>query len=46
MYMGNMALLGTNATKNVVHIVINNAVHEIVGEMPTVASKIDLVKIV
>jgi len=40
-----MALLGANAPKNVVHIVINNGAHETVGGMPTVAEKIDLVKI-
>ena len=45
MHMGSMALLGTNAPKNVVHVVINNAAHETVGGMPTVANKIDLVKI-
>ena len=45
MHMGSMALLGANAPKNVVHIVINNGAHETVGGMPTVAEKIDLVKI-
>ncbi len=45
MHMGSMALLGTNAPKNVIHVVINNAAHETVGGMPTVANKIDLVKI-
>ena len=43
--MGAMAVIGANASKNVVHIVINNAAHETVGGMPTVASKIDLVAI-
>jgi len=45
MHMGSMALLGANAPKNVVHIVLNNGAHETVGGMPTVAEKIDLVKI-
>lgn len=45
MHMGSMALLGTNAPKNVVHVVINNGAHETVGGMPTVAKEIDLVKI-
>ena len=45
MHMGGMAVLGANAPQNVVHIVINNGAHETVGGMPTVAEKIDLVKI-
>ena len=45
MHMGSMALLGTNAPENVVHVVINNGAHETVGGMPTVAGKIDLCKI-
>lgn len=45
MHMGSMAVLGTNAPKNMVHVVINNGAHETVGGMPTVASKIDLVAI-
>lgn len=45
MHMGAMAVLGANAPKNVVHIVINNGAHETVGGMPTVAERIDLVKI-
>lgn len=43
MHMGSMAVLGVNAPKNMVHIVINNGAHETVGGMPTVASEIDLV---
>ena len=42
MHMGAMAVIGANAPKNIVHIVINNGAHETVGGMPTVASKIDL----
>lgn len=45
MHMGSMALLGANAPKNIVHIVINNGAHETVGGLPTVAEKIDLMKI-
>lgn len=45
MHMGAMAVLGANAPKNMIHIVINNEAHETVGGMPTVASKIDLVSI-
>ena len=45
MHMGAMAVLGANAPKNVVHIMINNGAHETVGGMPTVAEKIDAVKI-
>ena len=45
MHMGAMAVLGSNAPKNLIHIVINNGAHETVGGMPTVAEKIDLVKI-
>lgn len=42
MHMGSMALLGTNAPKNVIHIVINNSSHETVGGQPTVAGMIDI----
>lgn len=42
MHMGSLALIGTNAPGNLVHIVINNAAHETVGGMPTVAGQIDL----
>lgn len=45
MHMGSMALLGANKLENMIHIVINNGAHETVGGMPTVAGKIDLVKI-
>ena len=45
MHMGAMAVLGANAPKNMIHIIINNGAHETVGGMPTVASKIDLVVI-
>lgn len=45
MHMGSMAVLGANAPKNMIHVVINNGAHETVGGMPTVASKIDLVAV-
>lgn len=45
MHMGALAVLGANAPKNLIHVVINNGAHETVGGMPTVASKIDLVTI-
>lgn len=45
MHMGAIALLGTNAPNNMVHIVINNGAHETVGGMPTVADGINLVAI-
>lgn len=45
MHMGAMAVMGANAPKNVVHVVINNGAHETVGGMPTVAAGIDLVSI-
>ena len=42
MHMGAMAVLGANAPKNLIHVVINNGAHETVGGMPTVAGGIDL----
>ncbi len=45
MHMGSMALIGNISPDNLVHIVINNAAHETVGGMPTVAGSIDLVAI-
>ena len=45
MHMGSMALLGANAPKNIVHVVINNGAHETVGGMPTAAAKIDIMAI-
>ena len=42
MHMGAMAVLGTVAPENMVHIVINNGAHETVGGMPTVAERISL----
>lgn len=45
MHLGAMALVGSNAPENYVHILINNSAHETVGGMPTVAGDIDFVKI-
>lgn len=45
MHMGAMAVIGANAPKNMIHIVINNGAHETVGGMPTVADKLDFVAI-
>ena len=45
MHMGAMAVIGANAPKNLIHIVINNGAHETVGGMPTVASNLDVVSI-
>lgn len=42
MHLGAMAVIGSQAPKNLVHIVINNGAHETVGGMPTVAEKADL----
>ena len=43
MHMGAMAVIGAQKPANLVHIVINNAAHETVGGMPTVAGTADLV---
>lgn len=45
MHMGSMAVIGGNAPENMVHIIINNAAHETVGGMPTVAGTVNWVKI-
>ena len=45
MHMGSMPVIGSIAPKNLIHIVINNAAHETVGGMPTVAGSCDLVTI-
>ena len=45
MHMGSMAVLGTTAPKNVVHIVINNGAHESVGGQPTAGNGIDMTAI-
>lgn len=45
MHMGSMALIGSYAPSNVVHIVINNCSHESVGGQPTIAGRLNLVNI-
>ena len=45
MHMGAIAVIGANAPKNLVHIVINNSAHETVGGMPTIVEKMDIVAI-
>ena len=42
MHMGALAVIGSIAPKNLVHIVINNGAHESVGGMPTVMHKINI----
>ncbi len=42
MHMGSMAIIGTKAPKNLVHIVFNNGAHDSVGGQPTAGLKIDL----
>lgn len=43
MHMGAMAVIGAEAPKNMIHVVVNNGAHETVGGMPTVANQVDLV---
>ena len=45
MHLGAMAVIGSQKPQNLIHIVINNAAHETVGGMPTVAGTADLVGI-
>ena len=45
MHMGSMAVTGSLAPENMVHVIINNGAHETVGGMPTVASRIELTSI-
>ena len=42
MHMGALAVIGSVATKNLIHVVINNSAHESVGGLPTVAKNINL----
>lgn len=42
MHMGALAINGQNAPDHFLHVVFNNAMHESVGLIPTVARKIDL----
>ena len=45
MHMGAMTVIGSNNPGNYIHIVINNAAHETVGGMPTVAKNISFADI-
>ncbi len=45
MHMGGLAIIGAQAPKNFLHIVINNGAHESVGGQPTVAFGIDIPQI-
>ncbi|MDA3891219.1 MAG: phosphonopyruvate decarboxylase [Salinivirgaceae bacterium] len=42
MQMGGLAIIGTMAPSNFIHIVINNGAHESVGGQPTVGFEIDI----
>lgn len=42
MHMGSMATIGVRATRNFVHIVLNNGAHDSVGGQPTVGLDINL----
>lgn len=45
MHMGAMAVIGAINPPNFIHVVINNGAHESVGGIPTVISRVDLMKI-
>lgn len=45
MHMGSLALIGTSAPSQFVHVVLNNGCHESVGGQPTVGFEIDIPKI-
>ena len=45
MHLGAMAVIGQNAPRNMIHIVINNEAHETVGGMPTAMASADLTAI-
>lgn len=42
MHMGALAVIGSAAPENLIHIVINNAAHESVGGQPTAAGGLDI----
>ncbi len=41
MHLGAMAVIGSQAPKNFIHVLINNEAHESVGGMPTAAGSVD-----
>ena len=45
MHTGGLGTIAISGAKNLIHIVLNNAAHESVGGMPTMANSIDLCKI-
>ncbi len=45
MHLGGMATVGTSATGDLLHIVLNNGAHDSVGGQPTVAQQISLTAI-
>lgn len=45
MHMGSMAINGNKNTKNLVHIIMNNGLHESVGGQPSVGFKVDFTAI-
>ena len=45
MHMGSMAINGQSQCENFVHLLFNNGVHGSVGGQPTLASKLNLVKL-
>lgn len=45
MHMGALAVIGSTAPQNLIHIVLNNGAHESVGGMPTVANDIDFASV-
>lgn len=42
MHLGGMSTIGTQKSKNIVHIVLNNGAHDSVGGQPTVGRKVQL----
>lgn len=45
MHMGGMAIIGTSKANNLLHVVLNNGVHDSVGGQPTVGFDVSLVDI-
>ncbi len=45
MHMGALGVVGSSGNKNIIHILINNGVHDSVGGQPTVGFDIDLPEI-
>lgn len=45
MHMGSLAVIGGKGVKNIIHIILNNNVHESVGGQPTVGGKISFTEI-